>query len=110
MNVGVESANNCENKMEKAGFTTVKSEFVNAPIINELLLTLECELVKVIDGSKYLGRIVNVSIDEEVLGEDGKLSLEKFKPITFDTIHGQYIELGKCVGKAFHDGLQLKNN
>lgn len=107
--VGVESANNCENKMEKAGFTTVKSEFVNAPIINELPLTLECELVKVIDGSKYLGRIVNVSIDEEILGEDGKLSLEKFKPITFDTIHGQYIELGKCVGKAFHDGLQLKN-
>ena len=52
----------------------------------------------------------NISIDEEVLGEDGKLSLEKFKPITFDMIHGQYIELGKCVGKAFHDGLQLKNN
>lgn len=106
--VGVESANNCEDKMEKAGFTTTKSEFVNAPIINELPLTLECELVKVIDGSKYLGKIKNVSIDEEILGDDGKLSLDKFKPISFDTVHATYIELGKVVGKAFHDGLQLK--
>lgn len=66
--VGIVSANNEPNKMEKAGFTTIKSEFVNAPIINELPLTLECELVKVIDGSKYLAEIKNVSADEKYLG------------------------------------------
>ena len=94
--------------MEKAGFTTTKSSFVNAPIINELPVTLECELVKVIDGSMYLGRIVNVSVDERVLGEDGQISLEKFSPITYDTVHYGYYKLGQRVGNAFKDGVRLK--
>ena len=66
--VGIVSANKEADKMKKAGFTTTKGEFVNAPIINELPLTLECELVKVIDGSKYLAEIKNVSADEKYLG------------------------------------------
>lgn len=106
--VGMVSGNKEPEKMEKAGFTTTKSSFVNAPIINELPVTLECELVKVIDDSKYLGRIVNVSVDERVLGEDGEISLELFKPITYDTVHYGYYELGKRVGNAFKDGAQLK--
>lgn len=65
--VGIVSANKEADKMKKAGFTTTKGEFVNAPIINELPLTLECELVKVIDGSKYLAEIKNVSADEKCL-------------------------------------------
>lgn len=105
--VGVVSGNKENNKMEKAGFTTTKSEFVNAPVINELPLTLECELVKVIDGSKYLGEIKNVSIDEKVLGEDGELDLSKFVPITYDTVHHTYIRLGEKVGNAFSDGKAL---
>ena len=94
--------------MEKAGFTTTKSSFVNAPIINELPVALECELVDVIDGSKYLGRIINVSVDERVLGKDGEISLDKFRPITFDTVHRGYYSLGEKVGHAFQDGAQLK--
>ena len=66
--VGLVSANKEDRKMEKAGFTTTESSFVHAPIINELPLTLECELLEVIGGSKYLGKIVNVSIDERVAG------------------------------------------
>lgn len=106
--VGLVSGNKEPEKMKKAGFTTTKSSFVNAPIINELPVTLECELVKVIDDSKYLGRIVNVSVDERVLGEDGEISLELFSPITYDTVHYGYYRLGGRVGNAFKDGAQLK--
>ena len=106
--VGLVSGKKEENKMEKADFTTTKSEFVNAPVINELPLTLECELADVIDGSKFIGKIVNVSIDESVLGDDGELSLEKFSPITYDTVHYGYYRLGEKVGNAFKDGAALK--
>ena len=80
--VGIVSANTVDDKMEKAGFTTTKSAFVNAPVINELPLTLECVLTKVIDESKYFGEIKNVSVDEKILGEDGEIDLNKFTPIT----------------------------
>ena len=106
--VGVVSGNNEPNKMEKAGFTTTKSAFVNAPVINELPLTLECELVKVIDGCKYLGVIKNVSADECILGEDGTIDPGKLRAISFDPVHHAYLELGEKVGSAFQDGAALK--
>ena len=105
--VGIASGRKVDDKMEKAGFTTVKSEFVDAPIINELPLALECELIEVLDGGKYLGRIVNVSADESILGPDGDVSLEKFFPIIFDTAHSGYYRLGEKVGQAFSDGKKL---
>ena len=105
--VGVVSANDEPDKMEKAWFTTIKSEFVNAPIINELPLVLECVLKQVIDGSKFIGEIKNVSADESILGEDGEIDLGKFRPITYDTVHHGYYELGNRVGDAFKDGMKL---
>lgn len=62
--VGIVSANDEPDKMKKAGFTTRKSEFVNAPVINELSLTMECKLKEIIDGDKFLGEIVNVVADD----------------------------------------------
>lgn len=105
--VGVVSGRKEPDKMEKAGFTTVKSEFVNAPIINELPITLECELVKIVDGGMYIGKIINVSADEKYLGDDGEPDLSKFCPITFDPVHHKYIALGEEVGQAFSDGKKL---
>lgn len=106
--VGIVSANKEPDKMEKAGFTTTKSEFVNAPIINELPLTLECVLTQIVDGSKFVGEIKNVSADESILGADGEIDLAKFSPITYDTVHHGYYKLGERVGNAFKDGSSIQ--
>ena len=106
--VGIVSGNNTHNKLEKAGFTVSRSEFVNAPIINELPLTLECALIKVVDSDKFIGEIKNVSADESILGDDGEISPEKLNPITYDPVHHKYYHLGEQVGNAFSDGAKLK--
>ena len=106
--VGIVSANDEPDKMKKAGFTTRKSEFVNAPVINELSLTMECKLKEIIDGDKFLGEIVNVVADDRILGDDGEITYEEFHPIVFDTIGHGYFALGDRVGDAFSEGNKLK--
>ncbi len=106
--VGLVSAHKVKDKLDKAGFTISKSRFVDAPVINELPLCLECQLVKVIDESKYLGKIVNANADESILGEDGEIDLSKFSPITYDTVHFGYYRLGEKVGNAFSDGKAME--
>ena len=72
-------------------------------------MTLECELVSYDPETCFMtGRIVNISVDESVLGEDGKVDVTKLKPITYDPIHHDYLEIGKKVGSAFSDGKKLK--
>ena len=72
-------------------------------------MTLECKL-KFYDeeACRLVGQIINVCADESILGEDGKIDLVKFKPITYDPIHHGYIALGEKVGNAFSDGKKLK--
>ena len=106
--VGIVSANSEPRKLEKSGFTITKGEFVNAPVINELPLTLECELECYDTETEILiGAIKNVSADESIL-TDGKIDFEKFKPITYDPANHNYIALGRIVGKAFSDGRNIK--
>lgn len=105
---GLASANDTPDKMKKAGFTTQKSSFVDAPIICELPMALECRLTKVNEDGNIIGEIVNVSADESILGEDGKIEVEKLKPIAFDPVHNVYHVLGEKVGNAFADGNMLK--
>ena len=107
--VGVVSGKKVPDKFARAGFTAVKSEFVNAPIINELPLCIECRLVSYDRETEIMiGEIVNVSADERILGEDGKIDPAKLRPIIFDTVHNKYHELGPAVGNAFRDGLALR--
>lgn len=106
--VGIVSGNKEPDKMAKAGLTTTKSEFVNAPIINEFLMTVECNLLKFNEDGICIGEIVNVSADESILGVDGKIDPMKLQPISFDPVHNTYIQLGKKVGNAFSDGNKLK--
>ena len=105
--VGIVSAKQEPNKMEKAGFTTVKSKFVNAPIINELPLTLECKFLKCNEDGNVIGQIVNVSADESIL-TDGSVDYKKLDAIIFDPTAAAYIRLGEKVGNAFKDGAKLK--
>lgn len=104
--VGIESGRDAENKFEKAGFHATKSEFVDAPLIDELPMALECK-VKSFENGILIGEIVNVSADESVV-TDGKVDLKKLKPIAFDPCNNAYVALGEKVGNAFADGLELK--
>ena len=107
--VGIESGNTVADKLEKAGWHTTKSEFVDAPLIDELPMAVECRLVSYDPQScRLVGEIVNVSADESVLGEDGRIDPDKLRPITFDPIHNVYRLLGEKVGNAFRDGAELK--
>lgn len=107
--VGIVSGNKEPDKFHKAGFHATKSEFVNAPIIDELPMTLECELVSYDTETCFMvGKIVNVSTDEKILNESGKIDLSKLRPITYDPCNHDYIELGAKAGNAFSDGKKLK--
>ena len=106
--VGIVSQNKEPNKMEKSGFTTTKAKYVNAPIINELPLCLECKLIKIVEEDLYIAEIVNINASEEILDEKGNVSLEKFIPISYDPFTHGYYKVSRRVGNAFSDGNKLK--
>ena len=106
--LGIVSGNKVADKMQRSGLTVTASEKVNAPIINELPITLECRL-KSYDPEtcRMVGEIVNVSVDERVMTE-GKVDITKVSPITFDPFNHTYHVIGEKVGNAFSDGQQIK--
>ena len=107
--VGIVSGNDVPDKLEKCGFHITKSEFVDAPLIDELKMALECRLISYdVESCRLVGEIVNVSADESVLGENGRIDPAKLQPIVFDPVNNAYLKLGEKVGNAFRDGLQLK--
>ena len=106
--VGLVSANDHADKFEKAGFHATKSKDVNAPIIEELPMTLACKLVKFNEDGICIGQIVNVSADESILDADGKIDAAKLDPISFDAASNAYWNLGKKVGQAFSDGKKIQ--
>ena len=107
--VGIVSGNKEPDKFAKAGFHATASEFVDAPLIDELPMALECEVISYDEETcRLVGRIVNVSADESILGENGKVDVSKLQPITYDPVNHDYLVLGEKVGNAFHDGTALK--
>ena len=107
--VGIVSGTKEPDKFVKAGFHATKSEFVDAPLIDELPMALECEVISYDEETcRLVGRIVNVCADESVLGENGKVDVAKLQPITYDPMNHHYLVLGEKVGQAFHDGVVLK--
>ena len=107
--VGIVSANDVPDKLARSGLHATRSERVDAPLIDELPMALECTLVSFDEETELLvGEIVNVSADERVLGENGKIDPAKLRPITFDAVNNAYLVLGEKVGNAFQDGKALK--
>lgn len=106
--VGLVSQNNESDKLSKAGFTTIKSSYVNAPIINELPMSLECRFIKQTENGNIIGEIINVNAEEEILDANGNIDIKKLKPISYDPVRNEYISMGNCVGHAFRDGNKLK--
>ena len=110
--VGIVSAKNDPQKMQKAGWNVANAEHINAPVFTNFPMTLECRIIEKIgespEGYNIVAEIVNVLVDGNDLGDDGQPDVEKMQLITFDPIHLGYIELGKRVGNAFADGRALK--
>ena len=93
----------------RAGFHATKSGFVDAPLIDELAVAMECRLVSYDPQTCIMrGEIVNVSVDERVLDADGKVDPAKVAPIVFDPFNNTYLRIGEKVGDAFSDGKSLK--
>lgn len=107
--VGIVSGNDVPDKFARAGFHATKSTFVDAPLIEELPLAVECRLISYdADSCRLVGEIVNVCADERILDAAGKIDPAKLRPITYDPMHHDYLVLGVKVGNAFHDGAALK--
>ena len=105
---GIVSGNNTSDKFERTGFHTVKSEHVDAPIITEYPVCMECRAVEIDGEYGVLGEIVNLSVDEKYLDEEGRPDLSKMNTIAYDPFTHGYYEVSKKVGQAFSDGKKIK--
>ncbi len=107
--LGLVSGNKVKDKFEKSGLTSSKADKVNAPIINELPIAIECKLVAYDEETCHLvADIVNINVDDMYVKEDGKIDVEKVGIITYDSSNHKYIKLGNIVADAFKIGREIK--
>ena len=107
---GVESGNKVADKFARSGLTASKAETVDAPVINEFPICLECKFIEYQNneyGCGVIGKVVNVTADESVM-VDGKIDMSKVNAIAFDPYTHGYYKVTERVGEAFRDGLKLK--
>lgn len=107
---GIISGNKIADKLKKSGLTASKAETVDAPVINELPLCLECRYIEYQNneyGCGVIGKVVNVTADERVM-PNGKLDMSLVNAIAFDPYTHGYYKVTERIGEAFHDGLQIK--
>ena len=108
--LGIASGNNTPDKFERTGYTAVKSQRVNAPIIDEFPVTMECELAEVVSTETMyciVGKIANVVADEAVLSGNGKVDPAKLNALIFDQFQSGYYVTGEKVGQAWNAGKPL---
>ena len=109
---GLVSANDVPNKLARVGFTATPSPNVDAPIVNEYPLTLECRVSAMADtpdgGATIIGEVVNMSADESILNAEGRVDLDKLQPVIYDSSANIYRIVGDSVGKAWGSGNRFK--
>lgn len=101
-----------EDKIKKVSWTVTPSENIDAPVINELKLSVECKVVNIVDDvgshTQITGEIINIIADEDILDDSGKISLKLLKPIVYDDVLYDYLEVGNKKNDAFNVGLKFK--
>lgn len=108
--LGIATANKMADKFERSGLHAVRSERVDAPVITEYPITLECQVIEMQSqpyGLRVLGKIVNVIADEKVLDEAGNIDVSKIHAFAFDQMQNGYYAIGEKVGQAWHSGADL---
>lgn len=107
---GIATGNKMDDKFERTGYTAVKSEFVNAPVIDEFPVVMECELAEVVTSSTFyciVGKIINTAAEEAVLSDKGKVDPAKLNALIFDQFQSSYYVSGEKVGRAWNAGAGL---
>ena len=107
---GVVSGNKEPEKFKKSGLSFVKSDIVDAPVINELPIAMECEFIEYQNdetGIGVIGKVLRTSVEEEHL-KDGRVDIDSVEAIAFDPYTHGYYKVGGRVGEAFSDGLKLR--
>ena len=109
---GIVSGNDVPDKVARAGFTFTPSPNVDAPIINEYKMALECRVVTFDEdengSARVVGEVVNMSADESILDEDGNIDLGKLQPVIFDSSKNTYRVVGEKVGDAWGSGKRIQ--
>lgn len=107
---GIATGNKMADKFERTGYHAAKSELVNAPIIDEFPVVMECELAEVIDTENMyciVGKIVNTQAEETLLDEKDRVEVEKLNALIFDQFKSGYYVTGEKAGKAWNAGKDL---
>ena len=107
---GIATGNKTPDKFERTGYHAVSSSRVNAPVIDEFPVAMECELAEVVDTETMyciVGKIVNVAAEESVLSENGKVDPMKLNALIFDQFQNGYLVTGEKVGRAWNAGAAL---
>ncbi len=110
--VGIVSGNNIDNKIEKCGFTITKSDKINAPIINQLPIAIECKVIEIqeeFNETRIVAEVVGLKVDEEVM-TDGKVDYTKAGLVIYDTVTKCYRTVGKSIAAARSVGKKFDNN
>ena len=107
---GIATGNKMPDKFAKSGYHAEKSAFVNAPIITEFPVAMECELAEIVETENLhavVGTIINVSADENVLSENGKIDPMKLNALIFDQFQSGYYVATEKVGRAWNAGKEV---
>ena len=108
--LGIVSGNSTPNKFENSGLTASRSELVDAPVISEFPIAIECEFVEYQAneyGAGVIGKVVGITVDDRVM-KDGKVDISAVEAIAFDPYTHGYYKVAERVGNAFKDGAALK--